>query len=398
MMTKVSRIVVFIAALALGLVYVLPVWRIELEAPQYPEGLGMVIEVDDIVGVKPHDLANINNLNHYIGMKRIEPDSIPELRWMPIIVAGLIVLGLATAALGRRWLLYGWVAVFLAISVAGLVDFWKWEYDYGHDLDQETAIIKIPGMSYQPPLIGSRQILNFRAHSWPGAGGWIAIAAALAGVGVAMTEFRQGRRDARDRREGRAGERRDLKQAAVIATAVGASALLAAGCGEPTPRPIAYGTDACEHCHMGLAEPGHGAEALLATGRAYVFDSVECLAGWLVEDRGDVEIHSLWVMDFTEPGSLVRVEDAFFLRSPTLTSPMGLGLTAFGRVEDRDGAVNAFGGDPLTWAEVRAFVSEAWPGGRPAHRSVGPGTRMEPEAPMEPGVPMSAHAAHGAGT
>ncbi len=193
-MTKGSRILVLVAALAMGLVYVLPLWRIELEAPQYPEGLGMVIRIDDVAGVKLHDLSNINNLNHYIGMKRIEPDAIPELVFMPMILGGLIALGLLVAALGRRRLLYGWVALFLAVSVAGLVDFWKWEYDYGHDLDDETAIIKIPGMSYQPPLIGSRQILNFTAHSWPGAGGWILIAAAATGVLVAGTEWRRGRR------------------------------------------------------------------------------------------------------------------------------------------------------------------------------------------------------------
>ena len=69
-------------------------------------------------------------------------------------------------------------------------------------------------------------------------------------------------------------------------------------------------------------------------------------------------------MDFSAPTELVRVEDAHFLRSPALASPMGLGLTAFGRSEDRDGAVNAFGGDSLDWTEVRSWVDEVWPEGR----------------------------------
>ena len=59
----------------------------------------------------------------------------------------------------------------------GLVDFWHWEYDYGHRLDFEHAIIKIPGMSYQPPLIGVKQLLNFTAVSWPDVGGWLAFSA-----------------------------------------------------------------------------------------------------------------------------------------------------------------------------------------------------------------------------
>ncbi|MBT8404831.1 MAG: nitrous oxide reductase accessory protein NosL [Gemmatimonadetes bacterium] len=367
MMTKGSRVVVLLAALALGLVYVLPVWRITLEAPQYPEGLGMVIEIDDVVGEKPHDLANINNLNHYIGMKRIEPDSIPELTWMPLILGGLIALGLLAALVGRRWLLYGWVAVFLTVSVVGLVDFWKWEYDYGHDLDQETAIIKIPGMSYQPPLIGSRQILNFKAHSWPGSGGWIAIAAALAGVGVAVGEVRRGRREGQpvagpESATGQNGS--SGLTTGALSVALLSSSLAMAGCGEPAPRALSYGVDTCEHCHMGLAEMGHGAEAVLETGRVHVFDSVECLAGWLAGDAEHAAVHSLWVVDFSEPTELVRVEDAHFLRSPTLASPMGLGLTAFARSEDRDGAVDAFGGDSLDWPEVRAWVDDVWPEGR----------------------------------
>jgi len=354
MMTKGSRAVILIASLALGLVYLLPLWRIQLEAPQYPEGLGMVIRVDNIEGQKTHDLNNINNLNHYIGMKRIVPDAIPELRLMPMILAGLILLGLVTAAVGRRVVLYGWVVVFLGISTVGLVDFWKWEYDYGHNLDQETAIIKIPGMSYQPPLIGSRQILNFTAHSWPGSGGWIAILAAFSSLGVAVTEFRRGR---------------SARRGAGAAAAIPAVALLAAGlsgCGEPAPRALAYGVDSCEHCHMGLADDRHGAEALTSTGKAHVFDSVECLAAWLDGQDAPPDIHSLWVTDFGAPGTLVRVEDALFLASPTLPSPMGLGLTAFGRAEDRDGAVTAFGGEALDWEGVRAFVSARWSQGTSA--------------------------------
>ena len=101
MMAKRSRIAILVASIALGLLYVLPVWTIDLEAPQYPEGIGMVIRLNTIEGQKEHDLNNINGLNHYIGMQAIEPDSIPELRWMPIIAAVLIGL---IDTLGRSFL------------------------------------------------------------------------------------------------------------------------------------------------------------------------------------------------------------------------------------------------------------------------------------------------------
>jgi copper chaperone NosL len=101
------------------------------------------------------------------------------------------VTGLATAAFARRPLLYVWTTGFLAIAVIGLIDFWKWEYDYGHNLDNEHAILKIPGMTYQPPLIGAKQLLNFRAVSLPSVGGilaGVAITLAVAAVVLAWRE------------------------------------------------------------------------------------------------------------------------------------------------------------------------------------------------------------------
>jgi len=389
MMTKGSRILILVAALALGLVYVLPVWRITLQAPQYPEGLGMVIQINTIVGVKQHDLNNINNLNHYIGMKRIVPESIPEMKIMPMVVGVFIFLGLLTAALGRRKLLYGFMALFLAFAVAGMVDFWMWEYDYGHNLDQENAIIKVPGMSYQPPLIGSRQILNFKAHSWPGWGGWILIGFGALGTAVTYAEFRRGRGEKGGTPSATASPDAGAPHGAG-ATVVGIALLGAAlttGCAGPGPRPIAFGSEACEACLMGVVDEGHAAELVTRTGRVYAFDSVECLASYLesLDDPGVV--HSAWVTDFSNPPDLIPAEDAFFLLSPTLTSPMGMGLTAFGRVEDRDGAVHAFGGGPLSWEGVRATVGARWPDGHPAH-----GGHSET---MVPDMPAGAHEGHG---
>lgn len=189
-MRRSSRVLIATASLLLGLVFLFPLWRIDLQAPQYPEGLGLLIKVSDITGVKPNDLRNINGLNHYIGMKAIEPDSIKELKFMPVFVVAMIAVGLLVAATGSRNLLYLWVGVFLVGAVAGLVDFWLWSYDYGHNLDP-TAAIKVPGMTYQPPLIGSKQLLNFVATSWPGLGGLAAMVSVGTGSMVALGEWRR---------------------------------------------------------------------------------------------------------------------------------------------------------------------------------------------------------------
>lgn len=184
MMTRRARVAVAIAALSLLALFALPLWRVDLKAPQYPEGLGLRIWINQVRGATPNGLNSINGLNHYIGMKEIRPDAIPELRYMPVIVVLLAAAGLGVALWGRRRAMQAYAATLLVVAVAGLVDFWKWEYDYGHDLDP-TAAIRIPGMSYQPPLIGGKQLLNFHASSWPAAGGWIAIGAAALILAVA---------------------------------------------------------------------------------------------------------------------------------------------------------------------------------------------------------------------
>lgn len=180
-MSKAVRIILAVASAALLLLFVFPLWHVGLVAPQYPEGLGLHIFLNTVRGVQPNDLQNINGLNHYVGMREITPDAIPELRYMPWIVGALALLGLFAAAVGRRALGYLWGALLLLLCAGGLYDFWRWEYTYGHDLSP-TAIIKVPGMAYQPPLIGSKQLLNFKATSLPDIGGWIAIAVALIAV------------------------------------------------------------------------------------------------------------------------------------------------------------------------------------------------------------------------
>ena len=191
-MTRTSRLVVALASLLLLAVYVTPLWRIELVAPQYPEGLGLRIWVNQITGLKPNDLNSINGLNHYIGMKEIVPESFPELRFMPIAVAVFIGLGLLVALWGNRKALYAWTALFAAGALAGLADFYRWGYAYGHELNPRAAI-KIPGMSYQPPLIGGKQLLNFHADSWPALGGWVAVLVLGTALTLSVLEWRAAR-------------------------------------------------------------------------------------------------------------------------------------------------------------------------------------------------------------
>ena len=134
----------------------------------------MKIWLDKLTG----DVEVINGLNHYIGMKKISVEMFPEFSFLKYIVAAFIVYGLVIAISGSRKILFSYLVVSVICGILALYDFYQWGYDYGHNLDP-NAPIKIPGLVYQPPILGHKQLLNFDAHSMPDVGGYIVIRSAL---------------------------------------------------------------------------------------------------------------------------------------------------------------------------------------------------------------------------
>jgi len=348
-MTKASSIAMVVTAVLLTAVYLFPLWQIGLQAPQYPDGLGINIWINKITGREPHDLQNINGLNHYIGMRAIEPDSIPELKFMKYIVAGLSAFALLVALVRRRWLLVTWVVVAIVFALAGMYDFWKWEYEYGHNLDP-TAAIKVPGMTYQPPMLGTKKLLNFYATAWPGLGG---IAAMLA-VGLSvLTMFYE--LYFRQRLAGGAGSVK--RHGALKAASVLLLVFMAAGCSSG-PRAIDYGTDQCEYCRMTISDERYGAEVVTQKGRALKYDSIECMLR-AVEDAeaiSEAEVADWYVTDYSSQRTLVSARKATYLHSRRLPSPMGAGLTAFATAIDAEYMKDDRGGAVMDWEGLRLHV------------------------------------------
>ena len=168
--------------LLLGL-FIYPLWNIRLEAPQYPDPLGMDIYIAGIEGEEEFDIQNIDGINHYIGMKKIpKPEEMWEFNIFPIVIGGMAGLGVLLGLLGLfgkispHWFL-GWLILMTVLGVLGMYDFNNWLIEYGTDLDPK-AIIKLTDaegnpLSYKPPLLGSEKILNFTAHSYPKTGAYL---------------------------------------------------------------------------------------------------------------------------------------------------------------------------------------------------------------------------------
>ena len=184
-----NRLLLILCSIALLAVIFLPIWRIELDAAQYPEGLELQIYSNKLAG----QVDIINGLNHYIGMKTLHADDFIEFTVLPYIIGFFVLAFLGVALSKKRKLVYVLFGAFLLFGIVAMVDFYRWLYNYGHDLDPNAPII-VPGMAYQPPLIGFKQLLNFGAFSIPDLGGWMFIAVGVILAYCTWNEFRRAKK------------------------------------------------------------------------------------------------------------------------------------------------------------------------------------------------------------
>lgn len=173
------------------LLFVFPLYNITLEAPQYPEPLGMDIWINKVTDHNPNDIKNINLMNHYIGMRDV-PIKIKEFEIFPIVIIIMASLGVLIGLIGRRKLYLTWGIVMIILGIVGMYDFYLWLYDYGHNLNPHAAI-KIPGQGYMPPLFGAKSILNFNAISLPMTGAYFMII----GIILSFIAFFQAKKEAK---------------------------------------------------------------------------------------------------------------------------------------------------------------------------------------------------------
>ena len=165
---RTGRILVLAATLLLLLGGTLPLWRISLVAPQYAEGLTLDMYAYQIVaGNKGQDLAEINTLNHYIGMKPIAQADFAEMTWMPFAIGVFALLALRAVVMGRIGHLVDLGVLFVYFGAFSLGTFAYRLWSYGHHLDAHAPMRVAP---FTPVVIGSQQIANFVQTSLPMAG------------------------------------------------------------------------------------------------------------------------------------------------------------------------------------------------------------------------------------
>jgi copper chaperone NosL len=332
-----SRILVAFASGALIAVFFLPAWRIDLFAPQYPEGLTMNIWINGLSG----QIDIVNGLNHYIGMKHITVDMFPEFKFLPYVVGFFMLLGMIVAITGRRKFLLIYLILTAIGGIAAMLDFYKWGYNYGHNLDQ-TAPIQVPGLSYQPPLIGHKRILNFDAYSFPDVGGWIVIGAAMLAFGVWFTEWYLHHK----------AEKKAKLKTSVLSIPVIALSILVSSC-SAKPEPFKYGKDDCYFCKMGIVDPKFGGEVITKKGKVFKFDDIICMVRFLkAEGVKENEVSEKVIINFEKENDFLDVSKITFWVNPELRSPMGSNAAAFSSQQAAEKAKAGKEGQLMNWDEL----------------------------------------------
>lgn len=186
-----SRLLLALLVIPLLLGVTRPLWRISMKAPQYPAGLYMDIytyKVDG--GHQNQDIKEINTLNHYIGMHKIDRAELKDLDWIPFAIGLLVVLTLRCAAIGNVRALLDLVVMTSYVSLFAFGRFIYKLYVFGHELDPEAPIKIKP---FTPAIFGTKHVANFTTSSYPQSGAILIGVFATGIVGVAAWHLIAGR-------------------------------------------------------------------------------------------------------------------------------------------------------------------------------------------------------------
>ncbi len=160
-----ARILLALLVLPLLFTFTVPLWRISMIAPQYPQGLAMDVYAYKLAGGNEgQDIKEINVLNHYIGMRKIDATSFADLDWIPFALGAMALACLRCSALGTVRDLIDLLVVTGYVSLFAFGRFVYRLYVFGHDLDPHAPVKVKP---FMPVVLGHASVANFETYSYP---------------------------------------------------------------------------------------------------------------------------------------------------------------------------------------------------------------------------------------
>ena len=334
-MPVLSRALLVGAGILLFVVLLFPIWQMELSAPQYPEGLTLYLHANKIAG----DVESINGLNHYIGMKTLHSEDFIEFTVLPYIIGFFGILTLASAFMGRkRWAMITLI-LFILFGIVSLIDFYRWNYNYGHNLSP-TAAIKVPGMAYQPPIIGYKQLLNFGVYSIPALGGLIMLISGLIMAVVVIKEFKFYKLFSKK-----------VVVAAVIAVIAGMMFSFMSCNNTKTPKPLKVNEDVCALCKMTIVDLKFAPEFVTDKGKYYVFDDISCMVEFIKGNK-NITVGKIFVPNLLNETEFLEAQRAFYITGGDIKSPMGGNIAAFKTAAEAEHYAGQLNASVISWKDL----------------------------------------------
>lgn len=160
----------FVAAAVLLIISIQrPWWRLKLNAPQYPAGLYVTAYVNRMTG----DVAEIDGLNHYIGMRPLAEAAVLEQSISVFGIVALALLILAAVFVHNKW------AALLALPALllpafFLIDLQFWLANFGLNLDPNAALSSSVE-PFVPPVLWTGTIAQFSTVPRLLSGFWLSL-------------------------------------------------------------------------------------------------------------------------------------------------------------------------------------------------------------------------------
>lgn len=154
----------------------LPYWHLKLNAPQYPDGLFITAYINTLTG----DVAEIDGLNHYIGMRPLGEAAQFEKTVGIWAMIALVLLVEGAMYIHSRWALV-LVLPAMVFPFFFLGDLYFWMNHFGQNLDP-TAPLSGAIKPFTPPILGVGKVGQFETIASMGWG--LILAFSSAGITV----------------------------------------------------------------------------------------------------------------------------------------------------------------------------------------------------------------------
>jgi len=124
------------------------------------------------------------------------------------------------------------------------------------------------------------------------------------------------------------------------------------GCA-PEPEALKFGVDFCHTCKMTLMDKKFGGEIVTQKGKVYKFDDIKCMIDFY---NSGYELHDQMlfklVVDYSNPENLIEAQEAYYVKSDQIRSPMAGEVAAFNMKETMDLRKKEWKGIWLSWGEL----------------------------------------------